>query len=146
MPKGLLGSGDLANLNKNYPLYEYSIEFRLYYLGTMGYHVHQMIYHAFEQKRNDFVEMFLHHVVTLVLYGFSYLTNMTDSGAAIMYLHDWADIFASIIRCFTETTIHPITFFGAFGMVVSWFYTRIYMFPYLIYYSCFNRNIYGDDK
>jgi TLC domain len=89
------------------------------------------------------VEMFLHHVVTLMLYGFSYLVNMTAAGSVVMYLHDWADIFTSIVRCFTETTLLPFTLFGITGMAISWFYTRLIIFPVVIYKACFKYDIYN---
>lgn len=92
--------------------------------------------------RNDFVEMFLHHVVTLMLYGGSYMINMTDAGSVIMYLHDWADVFTSFVRCFTETTLTPLSVASALGMLLSWFYTRLWVFPQVIYWSCFHKDIY----
>lgn len=70
------------------------------------------------------------------------MINMTSAGAAIMYLHDWADIFTSLVRCFTETTIINMSVFSALGMTLSWAYTRLYVFPYLIYYSCFRQDMY----
>jgi len=79
--------------------------------------------------RNDFVEMMLHHIITLFLYGFSYLANLTDAGAVIMFLHDWADCPTSFVRCFTETTLTPITLVSAAGMVTVWGYTRLYVLP-----------------
>lgn len=145
LPPELLGHGDIEKVNETYPTPPWPAGFRLYYLGTMGYHVHQLLSHALEDVRNDFVEMFLHHIVTLLLYGFSYLTMMTAGGAMIMYLHDWADIFAGVVRCFTETTILPMTLFGITGMATSWAYTRLYVFPNVIWVSCFKYHIYGPD-
>lgn len=46
-----------------------------------------------DHVRHDYMEMMLHHIVTMFLYGFSYLVNMTLGGAVVMYLHDIADIF-----------------------------------------------------
>lgn len=65
----LFGNGDLKYLNYELQTYERPRGFRLYYLGTMGYHVHSLITHALHTARNDFVEMFLHHIVTIFLYG-----------------------------------------------------------------------------
>lgn len=101
-----------------------------------------MLHHLISEARNDFVEMFLHHVVTLLLYGFSYLTNMTAAGAVIMYLHDWADIFAALVRCFAETTFVAISLISVTGTTLAWFYTRLIIFPQIIYASCFKYDIY----
>ena len=78
----------------------------------MGYHVHQMIDLVLEGVKSNFAEMFLHHTVTLLLYGFSYLTNMTDSGSLIMFLHDLADIFTSFSRCIVELRGAPFAYFS----------------------------------
>jgi len=88
-----------------------------------------MIAHVNMKARNDFVEMFLHHVVTLFLYGASYMQCFTAAGATVMYLHDWADIFASFVRCFTETTWTPAVLVSITGMASSWFYTRLVIYP-----------------
>ncbi|CDW76728.1 lag1 longevity assurance [Stylonychia lemnae] len=146
LPKELFGKGHLQFINDNYPVQVWPVGLRCYYLGTMGYHVHQLFAHALHPIRNDFIEMFLHHVVTLTLYGGSYLINETAAGSVIMFLHDWADIFTSLVRCFTETTLVTCSVVSAIGMTVSWFYTRIYVFPMTIYYSCFDRDIYHGAK
>lgn len=86
-----------------------------------------------EDVRSDFVEMFLHHAVTLVLYGLSYMLYMLPGGSIIMYLHDWADIFLALARCFSETTLSSITLLGGVGLIVSWLYTRLIVFAYVIY-------------
>jgi ceramide synthetase len=95
----------------------------------MGYHLHLMIYHGFEEVRNDFVVMFLHHFVTIFLYGFSYLTNMVLGGAVVMFLHDIADVPIALTKCFYETTLESVKMFLAAWLAISWFYTRILVFP-----------------
>lgn len=54
-----------------------------------------------------------------------------------MFLHDWADIFTSFTRCFVETTITPLAVLSAGGMAVSWAYTRLFVFPFVIYAAGF---------
>ena len=106
---------------------------KLYYLGTMGYHIHQMVYHGFEEVRNDYIEMLLHHFVTVFLYAFSYLTNLTKAGSVIMFLHDWADVPTSSVKAFTETTYSKISVFLGISMLVVWFYSRLVVLPPIIY-------------
>jgi ceramide synthetase len=52
-----------------------------------------------------------------------------------MYLHDIADIFTSFVRCFTETTLTSASVFNALGMTLSWGFTRLFVFPIMIYYT-----------
>ena len=70
----------------------------------MGYHLHMLVHHILDHVRHDYVEMMLHHVLTLFLFGFGHLTNMILCAAVIAYLHDIADVFAQYVRCFCETT------------------------------------------
>ena len=131
----LLGQGDMSLFSTSYPFHVWPEYFQYYYLGTMGYHLHQTVAHLLQPHRNDFIEMFLHHVVTLLLYGFSYLCMFTAAGSSIMFLHDIADIFTSFVRCFTETTLVSILLVNAVGMTFSWAYTRLFVFPMMIYHS-----------
>ena len=93
LPRSLFGSGDLSHVHDNYPLVKWPAGLKTYYLATMGYHLHMLIHHSLDNVRHDYMEMMLHHIVTMFLYGFSYLVNTTLGGAVIMYLHDIADIF-----------------------------------------------------
>ena len=89
----------------------------------------------FRSRRNDYIEMVLHHCVTIFLYAFSYLCNFSVAGAIIMFLHDIADCFTSGVQCFTETTFDKLSIFSAIGMTITWFYTRVIVFPFIIYYT-----------
>ena len=132
-----MGKGDMKLCTKDFPLHQYPKGLKVYYLGTMGYHLYSLFYHATAKTRNDFVEMFLHHSVTIALYGFSYYCNITNGGSMIIFLHDIADIFTSGIRCFSETNFKILSIISAIMMLFSWFYTRICVFPFVIYYSVF---------
>ena len=46
LPPSLLGSGDMLDIHKNYPNVEWPQGLKAYYLGTMGYHLHQFFVHA----------------------------------------------------------------------------------------------------
>jgi hypothetical protein len=139
----LLGGGDMSRIIESYPVVPYTQGFRYYYLATMGYHLYQTALHMSHPARNDFVEMFLHHVVTILLYGGSYMCNFTRAGASIMFLHDIADIFSSFVRCYTETNILSLLLVSVAGMTLSWAYTRLFVFPYMIYHSLIN---YSEDR
>ena len=92
------------NMLHNYPIVPYSENLRLVFLSTMGYHVMKTAEQLFlDVKRNDFLEMMLHHVVTLVLYSSSYLINQVEIGILVVYCHDWADIFGHFVKYAVET-------------------------------------------
>lgn len=80
--------------------------------------------------------MLLHHLVTCVLIYFSYIANLGAVGAMIAYLHYIADIFVAGAKCFNEMegTLIPAVFMAL--VQISWAYTRLYVFPFIIY-SCY---------
>jgi len=133
LPPSLGGSGDLHNSLKDFPYPELPQYYRLYFTGAMGYHLASMVTLAVsKEKKNDYVEMMLHHLVTMYLCGFSYLTN-TLIGGIIAYLHDIADIFVSLTRAVSESEWKATTA-GLFTFtLIVWFHTRLWVFPQCIY-------------
>ena len=77
---------------------------RIYYLGTLGYYVSKTFADLFiNEKRNDFVEMMLHHILTIELYVGSYMCGYMGVGSLIIISIDWTQIFISFARGFEGT-------------------------------------------
>lgn len=76
--------------------------------------------------------MMFHHLVTIYLYTFSYLSN-TLIGAVVAYIHDIGDVFVCLTRIFAEMPYILPIIISYFTMVLIWFYTRLTIFPYVIY-------------
>ena len=106
---------------------------RTYYLITLGYHLNAMrvvIWAYFVGKsKNDWIEMSLHHMLTIVLYMVSYKIEFIKIGALIMFVHDWADIWSPFAKIWVETNYKNLTIFGAFMTWTVWVYSRLYVFP-----------------
>lgn len=75
MPKYLGGRGDFARSMEEYPYAKHCPQLKEYLLITSGYHVGSFVMHFIGTKRNDFVEMGLHHIVSMYLFGGCYLYN-----------------------------------------------------------------------
>jgi very-long-chain ceramide synthase len=83
---------------------------------------------AFHRDRRDFSEFLLHHIVTIVLVGFSYTVNFLPVGAVIMLLMDFSDIFVAIFKMAVD--IHETLQTYLFLVMAStWAYFRIWYFP-----------------
>ena len=102
-------------------------------LMLMSYHTGALIVHIFDTRKNDFVEMLLHHSVTLYLYGFSYIFNLWETATVIAYLHDMSDITVCLTRLFIETEYKKCALFWFLTNAAIWFYVRLYVFPQLVY-------------
>ena len=102
-PKSLYGNGNILNLFiQGYPNSFYHIKpkyFDLYYLINLSYVLTEFIYLLFIYiGETDFINMVVHHVCTVSLLGFSYVTNFSHVGAVILFLHNQSDIFVYVTR------------------------------------------------
>jgi hypothetical protein len=99
----------------------------------MGFHVSGLLRIVLaKHKAHDYMEMLFHHLTTLYLYGFSYLTN-TYIGGVIAIVHDISDILVSFTRIFAESEYKKTTASIFILTLISWAYSRLYILPYIIY-------------
>ena len=131
LPKMMGGSGDLSLLFSNYPSFEKPPYFDFYYIFITGYHIESLFTHLISEKNADYIEMIFHHVLTLNLIFFSYLTCFTKVGILILWLHLWTDVFASIARAFGNIR-DLYAFISYLGLMSTWAYSRLYIFGYII--------------
>lgn len=67
---------------------------RAYYSQAFGFYVSALVFIiVFDARRSDFVELVLHHGVTLGLVAFSYAVGYVRVGMIVVALHDVGDIF-----------------------------------------------------
>lgn len=97
-PYELGGVGSYADTFKEFPYGNHAAGMKEYLLITMGFHVGGLVTHFFGERRNDFLELSLHHLAAIYLFGGLYLYNVWEIGAVIAYLHDIADITTNLIK------------------------------------------------
>jgi hypothetical protein len=102
-------------------------------LITAGYHLSALLIHFFSTRKNDFIEMGLHHTVAIFLYSGAYLINFLEIGIVLSFLHDLSDIFTRSTQCLAETKYNTLTMFQFIICMIVWFYSRILLLPYFIY-------------
>merc|ERR1719329_1914476 len=64
--------------------------------------------------------------------------NSIEIGAVIAFLHDIADITTPLCKGIGESKYKTATIVGFFINMVVWAYTRIVVFPWIIYNILFN--------
>lgn len=151
LPRALGGTGDATRAL--YTVNEApSDKLKLYYMIQTGYHLQSLLYMVFLSPiRNDFIEMLLHHLVTLVLIVGSYLANYSAFGALVAFLHDIGDVSGcksmralgnsllceadamcgdvDAIKSVVDSGNVPLVGVFYAGLLASWGYTRLYVFP-----------------
>jgi acyl-CoA-dependent ceramide synthase len=86
----------------------------------------------FHRDRRDFSEFLLHHIVTIVMVGYAYCTNIIPIGGPIMFVMDASDVLVALFKL-TVDVYENIAFPVFLLMVSGWVYFRLWFFPvYLI--------------
>jgi ceramide synthetase len=140
-PTWLGGKGDFANLYKDEKMnifFDKPAYFNLYYMIYLSHNLTDLVYLLFiYEKQTDFPLMFLHHSCTISLIVFSYLTNHSNFGVIVMFIHDIADILVYYMRSVINTDVPEfIKITGGVKLLIVYIYTRIFVFGKLLY-SCY---------
>ena len=136
-PKSMLGNGSTYNLFiKGYPASHFFTKtkyFDLYYNICLAYFSYDFIALFIMPKQNDFIYMLLHHVCTLSLIIFSFLTNYSNIGSLILFFHNETDMHLHITQFLIQTD-HKIIM-GCFGITLmfDFLYMRQYVFGEIMY-------------
>lgn len=133
LPPILGGSGAFLDSMNGYPYESHPPLLGEYLLITMGYHLGGFITHFFHERKNDFVEMALHHIVAIYLFGGCYLCNVWACGSVIAFLHDIADITTNLVKMLAESKFGNATAVSFVSHMFIWFYTRNCILPWMIY-------------
>ena len=137
-PYEILGKGDMINIFKNgspgYIFFEKPKYFDMYYLISVAFVITDLIWLLFVyETQSDYPLMLLHHSVTISLILFSYLTNLSQIGVIVLFLHDATDILVYVVRIVINTDcifFVKVTLCSVF--LLSYIYLRLYVLGKLI--------------
>jgi len=125
---------------KDWPNHEVTEEMTYLYALYFGLYLHQVIYIFEDTKTTDFLALFFHHIITLVIVLASWNVFFTRVGSFTMILHDVSDVFLEIAKCFNYAKIkHPRLGMGAdiafLIFAITFFWLRLGVFPMRVLYS-----------
>jgi hypothetical protein len=136
---------DLSLLWKDWPSHHVTTDTYIYYLLETGHYLHLLVAEFFDIKKKDFVQMTIHHTVTLFLLYLSYMMNFTRIGVLVLVLHDASDVFLELAKLCNysvshlKTTIYQDTFFTVFAVV--FLVTRLYIYPFYVFHAALVRSM-----
>ncbi|CAG9335704.1 unnamed protein product [Blepharisma stoltei] len=128
-PPALGGKGSANYMFDGYPYQEKQPLLREYLMIQLGYHLKSLVIHLWSKPRNDFMEMLLHHFMTVFLISLAYMMNYVNMSILVLYTHDFADIFGCFVQTFVDTDRVYCTLTSYILLLITWFYTRIWVFP-----------------
>ncbi|EXJ81157.1 hypothetical protein A1O3_07447 [Capronia epimyces CBS 606.96] len=124
---------DLRALWRNWPSREMGGLAKWYYLVQFGFYLQQIVVVNIEERRKDYLQMFVHHIITCCLIFASYGYHQYRVGTVILSLMDIVDVIlptAKILKYLHYNVVCDIAF-GIF--MVTWFFTRHVLFPMVLY-------------
>ncbi|KAF2758389.1 longevity assurance proteins LAG1/LAC1 [Pseudovirgaria hyperparasitica] len=97
---------------------------KFYYLVQFAFYFHMIIVVNIEERRKDYHQMFIHHIITCGLISMSYSYYQTKVGIVILCLMDVVDIFLSTAKDlkYLGFSVACDVMFGLF--IVAWFVAR----------------------
>lgn len=106
-----------------------------YYMISMAFYWALTVTQFFDNKRKDFWQMFIHHMITLLLMALSWVCNLHRVGSLVLVVHDCADILLEAAKITKYAKYQKICdcLFAAFTVV--WIITRLGFYPRIIYSS-----------
>lgn len=119
----------------DYPMAAPTIDVTWYYWLSMGHYIHLFCAQFADIKRKDFVEMVVHHIVTLLLLTFSWMVNFTRIGALVLAVHDGCDVFLQLAKLFNYMHLQMFTDATFAVFAITFFVCRLIIFPGRIIYS-----------
>ena len=73
----------------------------VFYLIQLAIWIDTCFSHCFiEERHKDYVMMYLHHIVTIMLVWGSYSYNYLRIGTGVLFVHDSSDIFVDLLKIF----------------------------------------------
>ncbi|XP_058215641.1 ceramide synthase LOH2 [Rhododendron vialii] len=116
-----------------WPNQELKIPLKLFYMCQCGFYTYSIAaLLTWETRRKDFSVMMSHHVITVILISYSYVTSFFRIGSIILALHDASDVFMEAAKVFkySEKELGASVCFGLFA--ISWLLLRLIFFPFWI--------------
>jgi hypothetical protein len=119
----------------NYPHHSVDSDVWWYYMAELSFYWGLLGTQFIDIKRKDFWVMFIHHVATIILISFSWICNFFKIGTLVLVVHDIADIFLESAKLFKYSGSKKISEMLFAGFALTWFITRLGIFPTWIIYS-----------
>jgi len=138
-PKSLGGHGDVEEMWKDLPYQDQTKNIYYYYVIALSYHLHSLIDQFKYYGKPSFGDMMLHHIITIGLILFSFFNNYPRIGTLVLFIHDISDICGSLSKITVNSKYDIITMISYTGLLSSWVYFRLYVYPFQVINSAIKQ-------
>jgi len=85
-----------------------------------------------EERRKDYWQMMIHHVITTILVIASYTMDFTRVGCLILVLFDFCDILLPLAKMLKYLELEPLPDVAFVAFLVGWLVTRQWFFSFVV--------------
>jgi len=140
LPSALGGKNDEPfGLDESSTSVEITQAQKVYYLIGIGYAMHSLGLHLVATPTNDYWDMGVHHLATLLLEVISYSSGMFRIGMLVLLLHDFTDVFVYALKVAVDGASISTTLVAYFSHMFVWGYYRMWIFPQYVIEVAFTK-------
>ena len=118
-----------------YPFHSVDGEIWWYYMLALTVYWSLTVSQFTDVKRKDFIELFIHHIATIMLLSLSWIVNLTRVGTLVLFVHNIADVLLEAAKMFKYANYQRTCDFLFAMFAVAWVITRLGIYPTWIIYS-----------
>lgn len=104
----------------------------IYYMVSLGYYWSMTVTHFFQHRRKDSTQLFVHHVLTILLITFSWAVNFVRIGTLVLVVHECGDIPMLLAKIFKLCGQQRLMDGMFLVFLVLWLCTRVGLYPFWI--------------
>jgi hypothetical protein len=123
---------------ENHPFQSIDQPVRTLYLMEIAVYLNLMVSQFTDVRRKDFWAMFIHHIATIILIGYSYTVNFVRNGILVLMCHDPCDVFMEAAKLFKYAGVQAGADFLFVVFMFSWGFLRLYVLPFHVVASWLN--------
>ena len=118
---------------KSYPCQAVSDREWWYYNIEIGFYLSHLITLFTDAPQKDFMQMLIHHLVTIMLLVFSWTVNFVRMGTLVLVIHDFADVPLEAAKLCRYLKVSPLVSNSIFGFfALYWIVSRLGVLPYRV--------------
>lgn len=146
LSKNSLGNGDFLTFVSKGEEHVYGYDkpngLKFYYNLNLAFVYFETLLLITQPLQSDFLIMVLHHLVTVSLIVFSWVSNNSAVGSFILLVLYYGDVHSTIVRVLIYLDINDlIPAFFTFVFLINFAYTRLYVFAEIVYILCFKLEV-----
>uniref|UniRef100_A0A1I7XW27 TLC domain-containing protein n=1 Tax=Heterorhabditis bacteriophora TaxID=37862 RepID=A0A1I7XW27_HETBA len=124
---------DVKECWRNWPHHHVSNEIWWYYIIEASFYWALFVGTlCIDIRRADFMQMMVHHAITILLLYISWSMNMTRVGTLVLFIHDAADIFIEAGKIFRYAHWNFALYVLFVTFLIVWTITRLIYYPFWI--------------